>query len=624
MVWYDFGVIPDQSTVRSLGEFTQPPGIKTGLVNIWEWLDLKQLNDPSHMASVAPFDFANWFFAARVIHDRNLIGIETEAIDENPAFSFLLGDLHPHVLALPFVLLSIVLAFDWLLWSHKADAIILTKIINDKRLIFRLLITGIILGSLAFLNAWDFPIYWFLIMLAILFGFGSNLGWDFVSRNKHYLGLFAVILFVTSVTLYFPFYITFQSQASGVLPNLIYPTRFQQTIVMFGPLLIVVTIFLIWSFLRWKSVFDYRVALWVGVGVVVLLSLFCSILGLILGMQNASFLDLYIYPLSRKDAISLLLQRRLIDSMAVLFPAVVIGIVTGLCVGTFRRAGSIKLVSGYGIPRTEDELSNTRKVQFLNKPIPETSSPAVLMIMAIILTGALLLIFPEFLYLRDNFGTRMNTIFKFYFQVWVLWGLASAYGLWYLHQLIRKRLRWMISGLIITTIFPGLLYTFGTLYTKTDHFAGPVTLDGISYFARNYPDDAAAIEWFNKYVSPNWTGKPVILEGTRGAYWIEGPSSRISMGTGLPTVLGWANHEQQWRGSYYSHVAGREGDIQTLYQTRDWETTQALLDKYEIEYVVVGSFERSVYQVYSSKFERNMQPVFQSGDLTIYQRISGP
>jgi uncharacterized membrane protein len=140
----------------------------------------------------------------------------------------------------------------------------------------------------------------------------------------------------------------------------------------------------------------------------------------------------------------------------------------------------------------------------------------------------------------------------------------------------------------------------------------------MAYFARDYPDDWAAIQWLQQNVS----GAPVILEGTRGAYWGEGRSSRISMATGLPTVMGWMNHEGQWRGKYFERVAARGDEIQKIYQVRDWSTAQQLLDKYQINYVVVSSLERGWYNpIYAPKFDRNMVPVFQSGDVTIYRRL---
>ena len=53
-----------------------------------------------------------WWHSARVISDRNLNGVHSEVIDEFPQFSFLLADNHPHVLALPFVVLALGLALN--------------------------------------------------------------------------------------------------------------------------------------------------------------------------------------------------------------------------------------------------------------------------------------------------------------------------------------------------------------------------------------------------------------------------------------------------------------------------------------------------------------------------------
>ena len=91
-------------------------GIRRDDINFWEWMDIKLLDrpDPSLTGS-QNLNLPNWFFASRTIQDRNLAGVSQELIDEFPAFSFLLADLHPHVLALPFVLLAILVAFDWFL-----------------------------------------------------------------------------------------------------------------------------------------------------------------------------------------------------------------------------------------------------------------------------------------------------------------------------------------------------------------------------------------------------------------------------------------------------------------------------------------------------------------------------
>lgn len=61
--------------------------------------------------------------------------------------------------------------------------------------------------------------------------------------------------------------------------------------------------------------------------------------------------------------------------------------------------------------------------------------------------------------------------------------------------------------------------------------------------------------------------------------------------TGLPTLLGWAGHEGQWRGSYDVQSA-RDPDIMTLYNTPDPQAAVSLLEEYGVTYVYVGPLER--------------------------------
>lgn len=581
VLYYDFGNLAQGGA--------QAPGVRWGQVNIWQWLDLKPDPLPPTTTAGWRWELGNWFFAARTIHDRDLLGQETEAIDEFPAFSFLLGDLHPHVLALPFTVLAAGLALAWLLhgWAEEVTP-------WKNELPFWAL-TAVILGGLAFLNTWDFPIYLFLAALADLGGQGLRLGWDDLRKRwLLFLGRWA-LLGGLSLALYWPYFlVTFQSQAGGLLPNLIYPTRFQQSLVMFGPLLIPVALFLVWLGWHGRKTFDTRSAWVIGGGLLLGLFLFSLLLALALSL-NGTLRGMVLQALGSlgwQRALGLMLQRRLVDSLTALVAALLLAGATGLGLGWLRALPTLSW------PRPAER-------------------PVLWMVLAMLFTGALLWLAPEFIYLRDNFGSRMNTLFKFYFQTWVLWSLVAAFGLWYLAQYAGRWARGLGLGLSLLGILLGGYYLIGGLPAKTGNFTNRPTLDGMAYFAAAYPNDWAAIQWLQQRAPVN----AVILEGSRGAYWIEGRSSRIAMATGIPTLMGWANHEAQWRGDYFAQVAGRQEDIQTLYQTRDWSTTDLLLQRYRVTYVLVSDLERQWYRpLDETKFEANLRRVFQQGDVVIYQR----
>ncbi|HRF50963.1 MAG TPA: DUF2298 domain-containing protein, partial [Anaerolineales bacterium] len=608
-VYYDFGQIADANNPAIVA---REPGIKAGLVDLYAWLDLKQINQKPVQTGGTTWALGNWFFGARVVHDRDLMGNEVEAITEVPAFSFLLGDLHPHLLNLPFVLLAIALGLTWLLAGLEGQPeawFAATFARGGPADLAHFALTAIVLGGLSFMNTWDFPIYAFVVIGALVIGLGLRHGllglWALRSR----LALFAVALGTLSVLAYLPFYFTFQNQAGGLLPNLIYPTRFQQHAVLFAHVLLALVPALGWLAWQGRAVIDRRAALWAGLGPLGLLVLFA------LGLSGAAFLNPEINafvtrsvaPYTLEQASRLLLLRRAVDSFASILPALIVALAGGLIVGLWRR-------------RDPD----TPAVE-----LPEALRPTVVpFVLLLALAGAGLVLVPEWLYLRDYFGSRMNTIFKFYYQAWVLWGVAGVFGLWWVVRQARGVFATILSGGVALGTAASLLFTSGMMiayYGIGSPSARPLSLDGAAFLGTILPDDYAAIQWLRA----NVTGQPVIAEAPGVPYQVS--TSRMSMGTGLPTVLGWVGHEEQWRGSYFARVSGRRDDLRRLYTTRDATEALEILRAYDIQYVIVGSDEYAQYEFARSgsapqvrKFEQFMQPVFQSGLTTIYMRVESP
>jgi uncharacterized membrane protein len=227
--------------------------------------------------------------------------------------------------------------------------------------------------------------------------------------------------------------------------------------------------------------------------------------------------------------------------------------------------------------------------------------------------GALLVLAPEFVYLRDQFGTRMNTIFKFYYQAWLLWSIAAAFAVVVLIQKLRGVWHGVFLSGFMILLAMSLTYPVLSLANKTNNFHPPLgwTLDDFTRIQRNDPDEAAAIAWLKS--APDG----VVVEAVGGSYT---GYARISTYTGLPTVLGWPGHESQWRGGGMdAEERSRQDDIATLYSTPDWQTARDLLKKYNIRYVYIGGLERTTYPIQENKFHSNLVQVFQQGSVTIYE-----
>ena len=564
----------------------------------WSWLGIKDLVNPPTGNS---FGHWWWWRASRVIMDTDFVGGSREVISEFPFFSYLLGDLHPHVLAMPFALLVVGAAYGFYLISDRGGFRWLGLVPLQLSPLYFMVLAWLT-GALGFLNTWDFPIYVALVsgvytlkrlQAAGRFRLGGAL--------KDFLAL-AVPLGLTGIVLYFPFYLSFSSQAGGVIPNALYITQGRQLWVMFGPLLIpllIYTLAQVWE--HRDQVRPGRSALLMGGLLVVLLALST---GLVFSLavlpphgQYGSLEQLFLSAVGGESLMGVVqegLRRRIV------FPGTWLTL-AGL--GTLTLALLTDLA-----PRDRSETA------------PPASGPGGRFVMVLALGGMLLVLIPEFVFLRDLFGYRINTIFKFYFQAWIFWSLAAAFGI--LFVLRRASFGWTTAGFILITaaVGLGLFYPVLALPSKTNDFhrEGGPTLDGSVYFESFRPEDALAADWLQDQPLG------VIAEAVGGSY--SASHARMATYSGLPTVLGWDFHEIQWRGGG-ELVYPRKDDLAVLYCTDDWTKAEEIIEKYQIRYLVVGPVEFTTYTagenlcptgLIEGKFRQHLELAYANEKVSIY------
>ena len=723
----------------------------------WKWLDLVELSQPPQFPlDGLPKRWYWWWRASRVVQDYDVSGAPREIIDEFPAFSYILADLHPHVLAMPFALLAMALALSlWLSWTKPSKPLSGVQVaLGDRRLFLHYplavpvsesLMAALILGGLAFLNTWDFPIYVALCAAAYALGRvaltpdAAPMGGEErpspptplpqgergepltpnpspIGRGEQNLthtqegvrGIvkdllrFGIWSGVWGGVLYLPFYLGFSSQAGGFLPNLIYPTRGAHLWVMFAPLLVPILGWLVWHYRkiksqRWQAMgwaFGLMAGLWVlSLTMGLLISALPNLGGLFMGSMGAVTIG---------DWLAVAIFRRLIYTGGWLTLGIILSgsltLLMSLNLDTTFREGEGQPSPPAPLPQGERGVTLTpgaaptergenpspptplpqqeRGVPSPPAPFPQgeggeplTPSPFPTggvenrsvkgFVALLIFGGALLVLFPELFYLRDQFGWRMNTVFKFYYQAWLLWGIAAAYAVacfstaTYLvtgatepaaartspasRSTAKRRLtkvdqptgdasaRWAKAslGLSVLFILSGLVYTILATLSKTNNFQPPAgyTLDSTAYLWRQNPDEMQAIAWLSR------APLGVVAEAvspTGGSY---SQYARVGTLSGQPIVLGWTGHESQWRGGA-REMGSRQSDLERLYCSRNLSEALQIVQQYQIRYIFVGDLERNTYRpgtencpggLYEIKFQRAFIPVYQAGQVTIYQ-----
>ncbi|HHS96734.1 MAG TPA: hypothetical protein ENK08_02370 [Chloroflexi bacterium] len=446
-------------------------------------------------------------------------------ITEFPSFTFLYGDLHAHMLALPYTLVMLGLALQWALIRRPSMG--------------SLVLGGLVVGCLRAGNTWDYPTYllvaWIGLALGTL-GKGRSSwrdGWAFLWR--------AAVLLLTSLLLFQPYIRHY---------------------------VIAYTHFHLWDGLRTP------------------LHLYLLHLGHFL-----FFLLTLMLPEAWAVARSALEIRERGKRTAV---AVLLG-------GVLSLAAALFLGSGVPVALVTVPVGALAAVLALRRERPVERR----LIWSWLALAMGLTLGVELVVLEGDIG-RMNTVFKFYYQVWTMLAVgAAAAAVWAVERVAAWRVEWqqVWSAVAAVLLFSALLFPLMSIPARVKDritkATGP-TLDGMAYmeYGRVWDvlgevdlrPDYEAIVW----LLDNVEGSPVVLEGLGAREYLWG--NRVSVYTGLPSVVGWRWHQVQQRmAAGAADVEQRQMDVNECYETLDVGLAETILRRYDVRYVYVGPYERLYY-----------------------------
>lgn len=520
-------------------------------------------------------------------------------ITEFPFFTFLFADLHAHLMALPFTLLVVGLGLAIVLASAQRrvldDGANRYAILRRRGVdILRLAALGIAIVSMSALNTWDLPTY-------LIVGAAALLLSEYIAHGG--LGIAPLFkagvktLFATAIgyAAFLPYHLSYETFYNSI-ETTTNTTVLWQFLAISGVSVFIIGSFAIDSIADGARNFGRTLLRWFD------------------NIQDA---------LSGNQGVNIDVGR----VMALLLGALLLGFAltaafTGVVGSTVPFVAALFLMLGVAAARA----------LFADEPDAAQLGFAA----ALALIAFALVIGLDFWRVEGDID-RLNSIFKFYLQVWALLGIAAAYMLWRLLHSGRSALAkitsvkkaWLaaLAALILcASIYPVL----GTRDRLRDRFEGnvtPLTLNGAAFieksqYREHYGDmidlasDYEGIQW----LKANVEGSPIILEAVTPTYrW----GGRVSIYTGLPTVIGWQWHQEQQRFAYREEVPRRIADVEAIYNSADPEPALDLLRKYGVEYVYVGQLERLYFPDGMDKFDDELggrlQRVFANGDTAIYR-----
>lgn len=542
-------------------------------------------------------------------------------IHEFPFYSFLIGDLHAHVVSMMVVLLIIAVFFLFVFRAEPPDAgekqigtfFSMDSAMNFgssiraelKRLLSpEILIVAVLLSICTMCNYWDFLIY-FVFSAMVLLIYNSI-------SSRHFFSLAGTPLFLAQIGAILYIYLKYSSMPGNHV--------FLQTLV-FGICLIGATI--------------------------APSALTRTGLGMSFLFTSASLLSL---PFQSQfemisNAIGLVKNHTSLYQFIILWSVHILLAFSLIVLTILSRAPLPEKKAKVALEYDPLSYSNAVSRFFGMK------NRADIFMCGTAIVGFLMLLAPELIYVRDIYEgdySRANTMFKFAFAAFILLSIVLGYTVFrflYHRDRFGDRLMPAICFFIVFALllfipahYPGvaLEQRSGKIiriaaYKGLDGTEALLTRDSV-LLPEQGPDllsYAMAIDYLNANVS----GTPVICEVYGDSYT---DHCVVSAYTGLPTIFGWQTHEWLWRFQGIENEEGkivqnpdkpdlwkdiiipRHDAVDNIYISLDEEITRHYLDMYDVTYLIVGELERTHYGYLDDSFLQSLgQVVFSTDDLYI-------
>ena len=500
-------------------------------------------------------------------------------ITEFPFFTFLYADLHAHMIAMPFAVTALALSVSAFL---RAGMVRLARF----ETLAALAALGLVVGSLRLINSWDYPVQ---LLFAAGFIFAGEFLYGHSGKLKGIAHAFVKVVIVAAFgyVVFLPFHQNFELFNNGL------------------------------------ELSKFTTALW-RYGLIHAVFLFAITSWLVVEWRRGTFRWQYL-----KETISAQGAGDWLTDYPRWTPAVILAafaVMVAAFVYVYPQFITVIVVLlGSAL------VAFTAWVAYLRR---HPGQRYIIITAALVLMALMIAAGVDIVTVKNDIG-RQNTIFKFYIQAWWLLAIAATYAIWRLWDLgafvtryaSGLRAVWMTTFAVLVIgvfVYP----IMGTDVRLDDRFKfiglgidGEAYMDEAVYHTRGitleFATDRPGIEWLRDNVN----GAPVVVEAQWDLYtW----ANRISIYTGLPTILGWDWHQTQQRHDYRWEVQRRRAAVNDFYTTRDVDAARDFLEEYDVRYVYVGELERGAYPEsgiakFATEPELNLHPVFESGPVTIYE-----